>query len=262
MSLRGALAVGRELPMPPPDAPTPFALADPERVRTILGSAGFDDVDLEPIDEPIDLGTDASDALEFAKTMGIVEGLTDGPRRTTASAAMSNLADLFHERETADGVLLGSAAWLITARRGCGRRDLPMPSTAAAASESHAPGGDPRRQGRDREVDRRADRHGSTAGEERLVAVAEALGERSGDAFVVDEVGWCPVRQPEPTDEERSGVVVAAHRPCHPGERTGPPGLVHLAELQRAIEQGADLGLGRHRVLSGDQRRRRDGGAS
>ena len=78
MSLRGALAVGRELPMPPPDAPTPFSLADPERVRSILGAAGFDDVELEPIDEPIDLGTDASDALEFAKTMGIVEGLTDG----------------------------------------------------------------------------------------------------------------------------------------------------------------------------------------
>ena len=51
MSLRGALAVGRELPVPPPDAPTPFALADPERVRTILESAGFHDVDLEPIDE-------------------------------------------------------------------------------------------------------------------------------------------------------------------------------------------------------------------
>jgi SAM-dependent methyltransferase len=33
MALREALAVGRQLPMPPPDAPTPFALADPERVR-------------------------------------------------------------------------------------------------------------------------------------------------------------------------------------------------------------------------------------
>jgi hypothetical protein len=30
---------------------------------------------------------------------------------------MGNLAALFDERETADGVLLGSAAWLITARK-------------------------------------------------------------------------------------------------------------------------------------------------
>jgi SAM-dependent methyltransferase len=117
MSLRGALAVGRELPMPPPDAPTPFAFADPERVHSILGSAGFDGVELEPIDEPIDLGTDASDAFEFAKTMGIVEGLTDALDPEARAAAMSNLANLFHARETAEGVLLGSAAWLIAARR-------------------------------------------------------------------------------------------------------------------------------------------------
>ena len=117
MSLRSALAVGRELPMPPPDAPTPFALADPERVRSILGSAGFDGVELKPIDEPVELGTDASDALEFAKTMGIVEGLTDGLDPEARAQAMSNLADLFRERETADGVLLASAAWLITARK-------------------------------------------------------------------------------------------------------------------------------------------------
>ena len=117
MSLRGALAMGRQLPVPPPHAPTPFALAEPERVRTILGSAGFDDVELEPIDELMDLGTDASDAMEFAKTMGIVEGLTDGLDPEARAQAMSNLADLFVERETADGVLLASAAWLITARK-------------------------------------------------------------------------------------------------------------------------------------------------
>jgi len=117
MALRDSLALGRELPVPPPDAPTPFALADPERVRAILGSAGFSDVELQPIDEPIDLGTDASDALEFAKTMGIVEGLTGGLDDAARSNAMANLAELFRQHETPDGVLLGSAAWLITARR-------------------------------------------------------------------------------------------------------------------------------------------------
>lgn len=123
MALRGALAAGRQLPTPPPDAPTPFSLAEPERVRRVLGSAGFEDVELEPIDEMIDLGSDASDALEYAKTMGIVEGLTEGLDADSRAQGMANLADLFRERETADGVLLGSAAWLITARRSRSRSD-------------------------------------------------------------------------------------------------------------------------------------------
>ena len=117
MALRGALAVGPRAPVPPPDAPTPFSLADPDRVRGILGPAGFDEVELEPIDEPIEFGTDAADALAFAKTMGIVEGLTHDLDDDARAEAMANLADLFHAHETPDGVLFGSAAWLITARR-------------------------------------------------------------------------------------------------------------------------------------------------
>lgn len=117
MALRGALALGRDLPTPPPDAPTPFSLADPERVRRILGAAGFDDVELTAIDEPIDLGADAGDALEYAKNMGIVHGLTEDLDDDARAQAMSNLAKLFAERQSAEGVLISSAAWLISARR-------------------------------------------------------------------------------------------------------------------------------------------------
>jgi hypothetical protein len=117
MRLRGALALGRDLPMPPPDAPTPFSLADPDRVRDILGSSGFDAVELQPIDEPIMLGTDAADALAFVETTGIVEGLTEDLGPDERTTAISNLADLMHAKETTEGVLLGSAAWFVTARR-------------------------------------------------------------------------------------------------------------------------------------------------
>jgi hypothetical protein len=117
MSLRGALALGRELPIPPPDAPTPFSLADPARVRAILGAAGFDGVVFEPVDEPIDFGADASEAMAFARTMGIVEGLTNDLDADERGRAMENLEALMHAHTAPEGVLIPSAAWLITARR-------------------------------------------------------------------------------------------------------------------------------------------------
>ena len=117
LAVREALAVGRQLPMPPPDAPTPFAFADPERVRGILGAAGFDDVGFEPIDELIEFGSDANDALGFMRNIGIVEGLTQDLDATARERALDALRETVVAHERADGVLFGSSAWLITARR-------------------------------------------------------------------------------------------------------------------------------------------------
>jgi SAM-dependent methyltransferase len=115
--LRAALAVGRELPTPPPDVPSPFALADPNRVRTILEKSGYQEIDLEPVDEPIYFGVDADDAYGFMKTLGIVTGLShdlDEAGRATADAA---LRETIAVHETDEGVLFGTAAWLISATR-------------------------------------------------------------------------------------------------------------------------------------------------
>src|SRR5918992_3055720 len=43
-AMRDALAVGRDLPGPPPGAPSPFALADTDYARSVLTEAGFTDV--------------------------------------------------------------------------------------------------------------------------------------------------------------------------------------------------------------------------
>ena len=115
--MRDALAVGRQLGEPPPDAPTPFSLADPDRVRRILGAAGFTDVALEPVDEPLEFGADADDAYGFMSGVGIVHGLTqdlDDAKKAEALAALRATVDA---HETPDGVLFGTSAWLITARR-------------------------------------------------------------------------------------------------------------------------------------------------
>ncbi len=118
MTVRGALALGRTLPMPPPDAPTPFSLADPSRVTTRLTAAGFTDIQLDPVDEPMELGTDAEDAFEFFKVSGVVRGLLDGVDDAGRTQALDDLHTAFKQAETAEGVLLASAAWLITATRG------------------------------------------------------------------------------------------------------------------------------------------------
>lgn len=117
VELRAALALGRTLGAPPNGAPGPFALAEPEHVRRVLQAAGFQDVDLEPVEEPMEVGSDADDAMEFVRTMGIVEGLTHDLGEADTATALDAVYAMLRAHETPDGVLLGSSAWLITARR-------------------------------------------------------------------------------------------------------------------------------------------------
>jgi len=63
------------LPEPPqsdPEAPGPFALADPERLRGILSDAGFDDIQIEPHGVPITLAHEGGlkTAVEFSSQIG------------------------------------------------------------------------------------------------------------------------------------------------------------------------------------------------
>jgi SAM-dependent methyltransferase len=117
-AVRDALAVGRALPVPPPDAPTPFSLADLARVRRILTAAGFDLVELEPVDEPLVFGRDAEDAHAFLSTMGIVRWLTHDLDPGARGRALGQLRATVEAHERPGGVAFASSAWLITARRG------------------------------------------------------------------------------------------------------------------------------------------------
>jgi SAM-dependent methyltransferase len=117
LEFRAALAAGRTLPVPPPDAPGPFSLADPERTRAILTAAGFDDVTFEPVEEPMWFGADADDAYAFVSGMGftefVLQGLDDAARRDALAALRAGI----DAHATDEGVLYPSAAWIVGARR-------------------------------------------------------------------------------------------------------------------------------------------------
>lgn len=117
VAMRDALAAGRELPLPPPNAPGPFGFADPDHVRRVLGDAGFADVQLDEINTSTEFGSDAADAFSFIRTTGIAKGLTQDLDEVTKQRALDALKQTLVEHETPDGVLFDAAAWLVTAGR-------------------------------------------------------------------------------------------------------------------------------------------------
>lgn len=113
--ISGALAVGRDRPAPPPDAPGPFSLSDPARVRTILTTAGFAEIELEGTTAGMWFGTDADDAHRFV--LGLMGWMLDGLDDAGRSRAVDGLRATMAAHETPDGVVFGSAAWTIRATR-------------------------------------------------------------------------------------------------------------------------------------------------
>jgi ubiquinone/menaquinone biosynthesis C-methylase UbiE len=93
-------------------APGPFSLADPALCASLLEGAGFDDVSVEALRIPLAFGT-VADAQTFLETW-IDDDVDDDGR----ARAMATLHELLTENATADGVLLPSATWLLTGRRG------------------------------------------------------------------------------------------------------------------------------------------------
>jgi len=111
-AITAALAAGRNLPSPPPDAPGPFSMSDPDGVRTLLSAAGFADPQFESLEEPMYFGARADDAHPFIAglTAWMLEGLDDNGK----ARALDDLRTTIGKHETRNGVLFASAAWLIT----------------------------------------------------------------------------------------------------------------------------------------------------
>ncbi|MDQ1009149.1 SAM-dependent methyltransferase [Streptomyces sp. V4I23] len=110
-----ALAAGRDLSAPPPDAPGPFSLSDPDVVRERLVAAGFRTPHLDDFGLPMNFGRTPDHAFAFVSGMlaWMVEDL-DEAGRARAHAALR--ADL-EAHATPDGVRYDSAAWVVTATR-------------------------------------------------------------------------------------------------------------------------------------------------
>ena len=109
-------------PSPPtePDAPGPFAFANPDRVSALLGAAGWTDIGVTRHDMPIRLAPagQVAEAAEFVTRMGALAralGEAEPELRTRVAAAV---ADVLRGYDSPAGICLGGSIWLVSARNG------------------------------------------------------------------------------------------------------------------------------------------------
>ena len=118
LPLRAASAHLPPQPAHDPDAPGPFAFANPDRVRGILERAGFGEIYITAHDEQVGSG-DLDAMLAVCSRVGALgKILRENPelRVATLPAVRSALA----AHDGPDGVRLNAATWVVTGRAPAG----------------------------------------------------------------------------------------------------------------------------------------------
>jgi SAM-dependent methyltransferase len=100
------------------EGPDPFSLADPTTVEGILRSAGFAEIGLTDVDEPVYYGPDTSAALDWVRGFAGTNEFLKRLDPAAAARALARLRDALAERMSDQGVWFNSRAWIVTAHRG------------------------------------------------------------------------------------------------------------------------------------------------
>lgn len=114
-AMRRALGGGR--PPPAPGGDDPFSLADPATVNGILTRAGFTDVRLADMREPVYYGPDTAAACDAVLRLRAPTDLLASMDAARAGRALDRLRTIIAAHDSDDGVWFDARAWLITARR-------------------------------------------------------------------------------------------------------------------------------------------------
>ena len=100
--------------MPGPGAA--FSLADTGRVGALLSGAGFGGIEFAKADEPMLIGRDVDDVLEYERASPSVAELVTGLSAAQAAELTQQVRDRLVTYASPDGVAMPGAAWLVTAQ--------------------------------------------------------------------------------------------------------------------------------------------------
>ena len=101
----------------PSGGPDPFSLADPPTVTQILEAAGFADVTLTDVCEPVYYGPHVAAALDWVRGFTCTSEILKRLDPAAAARAVRRLRETLAAHLSDDGVCFDSRAWIVTARR-------------------------------------------------------------------------------------------------------------------------------------------------
>ncbi|MEV0069565.1 MULTISPECIES: class I SAM-dependent methyltransferase [unclassified Amycolatopsis] len=112
--------IGRAVGNPPVPDDSPFSLGDPAVVSEVLTTAGFTDLRLTDVSEPLWYGPDPATAVSAVLPLRLVGDVLAQLGDDEIERALGRLREVMATHQRADGVWLDSRAWLVTACRGAG----------------------------------------------------------------------------------------------------------------------------------------------
>jgi SAM-dependent methyltransferase len=115
-----ASAALAHVPMPDlgePGRPGPFSLADPDRIRSLLEVAGLTEVGVDDFRCPMPMGSTVDDTVAFMQGTDMAATLMADVSEDVAIEAWEAVRAALAPHAGPDGVVLGGAAWIVTATR-------------------------------------------------------------------------------------------------------------------------------------------------
>ena len=113
-------AVAEVLGPPEPmdtDAPGPFSLASADRIISILTESGLVDIDITPHDLPVNIGGGTTDELvRYYMDLLPATAIPDNAEVHVIDRVKAALGAMVDRRRTTEGITMGAAAWLVSAR--------------------------------------------------------------------------------------------------------------------------------------------------
>ncbi len=100
-----------------PNAPGPFSLASADQISSILTIAGLVDIDITPYDLPLSVGTGSTDELvRYYMDLLPATAIPENADVHVIDRVKAALGAMVERRRTSDGITMGGAAWLVSAR--------------------------------------------------------------------------------------------------------------------------------------------------